>query len=173
MKKLLQLGTLFVGILVAQSAYSENYPQGQNFGYGAQQGQNFGYNAQQGQNFAGQDGPCEDQRLDDCWCLYVHYEPCYYTTKRCVEEKIPCKKRCCRYVDQYYEVDRCRYVPQYYKETKCRKVPEYYEVDDCKVCKKEVCDTHCKYVPKYYWKHVCGSEASNIGGGCATGSCSR
>lgn len=112
--------------------------------------------------YSTQDRPCEDQPMNDCWCLYVHYEPCYYNTKRCIEEKVPCKKQCCRYVPQYYEVDRCRYVPQYYKETCCRYVPQYYCVDDCKTCYKWVCDQHCKYVPQYYWKHVCGQA------GCAT-----
>lgn len=114
-----------------------------------------------------QDGCCPadcpaDAPCNDCWCLYVHYKPCYYTTQRCVEEQIPCKKTCCRYVPQYYEVQRCRQVPEYYTETCCCQVPEYYEVDDCKTCQKMVCDQHCEYVPEYYWKHICGKE------GCQT-----
>lgn len=139
MKKLFQIGALFCGILMTQFGYSQDY-----------------YPPVQGNQQCPADHPCPDQACNDCWCMYVHYEPCYYTTKRCVEEQIPCKKRCCRYVDKYCEVQRCRYVPEYYTETLCRKVPEYYDVDDCKTCKKWVCDTHCKYVPKYYWKHVCG-----------------
>jgi hypothetical protein len=101
------------------------------------------------------DHPCEDQPMGECWCLMVHYEPRYYTTQRCVEELIPCKKKCWRKVPQCYEVQRCRMVPQYYTETCTRYVDECYEVDDCKCCKKTVCDEHCEYVPCYYWKHVC------------------
>lgn len=104
-----------------------------------------------------EDHPCPDQALNDCWCLYVHYEPCYYTTQRCVEEQIPCTKKCWRKVPRYYEVKKCKMVPQYYCETRCKYENECYEVADTKCCKKVVCDTHCKYVPKYYWKHVCGN----------------
>lgn len=100
--------------------------------------------------------PAEGQSTGDCWCKMVRYKPCYYTTKRCVEEQIPCTKTCCRMVPKYYEVQRCRYVPQYYCETCCRNEPEYYQVPDCKTCKKWVCDQHCQYVPEYYWKHTCG-----------------
>lgn len=105
-----------------------------------------------------QPAPCADQPTNDCWCRYCHMEPCYYCTKRCVEEKIPCKKTCCRMVPKYTQCQRCRYVPQYYCDTVCHMEPEYYEVDDCKVCQKWVTDQHCKYVPKYYWKHVCGDK---------------
>lgn len=136
MKKLFQLGLILCGMLMSQIAFADNV-------------------AVDGQCPA--DHPCEDQPVaSECWVKYCHYEPCYYTTQRCVEEQIPCKKRCCRYVDQQYEVTKCKYVPQYYTETMCRKVPEYYDVEECKTCKKYVCDKHCKYVPKYYWKHVCG-----------------
>ena len=103
------------------------------------------------------EGPCGE--ACECWCKCVRYKPCYYTTKRCVEECIPCTKRCCRYIDKTYEVQKCRYVPEYYCETKCCKVPEYYDVQDYKTCKKWVCDRHCKYVPEYYWKHTCGENS--------------
>lgn len=109
-----------------------------------------------------EDHPCEDQPCNDCWCLYCRYEPCYYCTKRCVEEQVPCKKKCCRMCPKYYEVTRCRYVPQYYTETICRQEPEYYEVDDCKTCKRWISERHCKYVPKYYWKHTCGDQTCNV-----------
>jgi hypothetical protein len=102
--------------------------------------------------------PCGETATGECWCMYCCYEPCYYTTRRCVTEEIPCKKCCCRYVDKYFEVQKCRMVPEYYCETCCKQEPEYYEVDDCKTCEKWVCDQHCKYVPRYYWKHVCGQE---------------
>ena len=100
------------------------------------------------------DCPC-DQPTNDTYRLYVHYEPCYYSTKRCEEERIPCKKKCYRKVPRYYQVERCRMVPEKYCETVCKYETECYEVDDCKVCKKWVCDQHCKYVPKYYWKREC------------------
>lgn len=102
--------------------------------------------------------PC-DEPTGECYCMYVRHEPCYYQVPRCVEEQIPCKKKCWRYVPKYYEVERCRYVPQYYKETYCRQEPECYYVDDCKTCKKIVYDQKCQYVPKYYWKHTCGNTA--------------
>jgi|GEM_PF-1241732 len=102
------------------------------------------------------DHPCGDVKTGDCWCMYCHYEPCTYYTQRCVEEQIPCKKRCCRQVPKYYQVQRCKMVPEYYNETLCKYETEYYYVDDSKCCKKWVSDSHVKYVPKYYWKHTCG-----------------
>lgn len=106
--------------------------------------------------------PCEDQPCGECWCRYVHYKPCYYTTKRCVEEQIPCTKRCCRFVPQYYQVQRCRYVPEYYSETRCRQVPEYYDVQETRCCKKTICEPQCRYVPQFYWKRTCGDNAQGL-----------
>lgn len=101
-------------------------------------------------------GECPPDAPDGmCYCRYVHYQPRYYTTKRCVEECYTCPKKCCRYVPQYYEVKKCRYVPEYYTETHCRQVPEYYEVQECKTCKKVICEPQCEYVPTYYWKCEC------------------
>jgi hypothetical protein len=153
MKKLLQLGAILCSFLITQSLYSQN-----NGDYNNDYAANGAPAAAVAGNQGGcpEDHPCGDQAVGDCWCLYVHYEPCYYQTKRCVEEQIPCKKRCCRMVERQCEVQRCRMVPEYYTETACYQEPEYYEVDDCKTCKKWVCDQHCEYVPKYYWKHVCG-----------------
>jgi hypothetical protein len=155
MKKLFQLGAIICGLLFAQGAFADMaYNQGGNDGC------------------CQQDCPCADQAVQqDCWVKYCHMEPCYYTTCRCVEERIPCTRRCCRYVDQQYEVTKCRYVPQYYCVTCCRKVPEYYDVPDCKVCKRYVNDQHCRYVPKYYWKHVCNQCPCNDNAGCQTGGC--
>ncbi len=144
MKKFFQIGAVLCALLMSPFAYSQY----QDTAGGA------GANATNQQ--CPEDHPCEDQACNECWCLYCHYEPCYYTTKRCVEEQVPCQKKCCRYVDKYYEVQRCKYVPQYYTETLCRKEPEYYDVTEYKCCKKWVCDKQCKYVPKYYWKHICG-----------------
>ena len=136
MNKLLQLGALFCCMLFS-SAIS----------------------AQQGCCPAPQAQACCDQVCDqpagDAYRLYVHYEPCHYTTKRCVEECVPCTKKCYRKVPEYYQVERCRMVPEKYCETCCRYKTECYEVADTKTCKKWVCDQHCKYVPKYYWKHEC------------------
>lgn len=153
MKKLFLACALFLGIITAQSSFAD---QNQAYDNQSSYDSSMGGNAQYDQNCCPPDQPC-DQPLNDCWCRYVHYKPCYYTTQRCVEEKIPCKKNCVRYVPKYYQVQRCRYVPEYYNETYCRQEPEYYCVDDCKTCTKVVCDQHCKMVPEYYWKHICGN----------------
>lgn len=100
---------------------------------------------------------CGEQPTGDCVCKYVRYEPCYYNTTRCVEEQVPCTKRCCKYVPEYYQVQRCRYVPEYYCETKCRQVPQYYDVCEYKTCKKYVCEPQCTYKPVYYWKRTCNT----------------
>lgn len=148
-----------------------NYNQQNNHGYG-EPGRGYGYSNSNsnGSNWSRNDDgsysgdccpddhPCEDVACNDCWCMYCHYEPCYYNTKRCVEEQVPCKKRCCRMCPKYYEVTRCRYVPQYYTETVCCQEPEYYDVEECKTCKRWICERQCKYVPRYYWKHVCGKQ---------------
>jgi hypothetical protein len=144
-----------------------NYTQQHNYGYGESSAEGRGYGYDRGYSNNGEacsngacpaDHACEDQACNDCWSLYCHYEPCYYNVKRCVEEQVPCKKRCCRMCPKYYEVTRCRYVPQYYTETICRQEPEYYDVDDCKTCKRWICERQCKYVPQYYWKHICGKQ---------------
>lgn len=122
---------------------------------GQNQGQYRGQN--QGQANAGcpQDHACGDQEVGECWCLMVHYEPRCYTTQRCVEEQIPCTKKCWRKVPQCYEVQKCKMVPEYYTETCTKYVDECYEVPDCKTVKKMVCDEHVEYCPSYYWKHIC------------------
>lgn len=144
MKKLFQVGAFFIGILMVQGGFAMG-----NNGPGCGQ-----------ENACPPEQPCGQPV--DCWCRYVRYEPCYYCEKRCVEEQIPCKRKCTRMVPRYYEVQRCRYVPQYYKETICRNEPECYYVDECRTCKRWVSDTKCRYVPKYYWKHTCGDNS-----GCA------
>lgn len=191
MKKLFQVGAVFFSILITQVGYAQNnsvstpdaqrapavtqqnvnqsmsshYEQ-QSTGGQSDASRGFGYSRDQDGSYSGdrcpEDHPCEDVKCNDCWCLYCHYEPCYYNTKRCVEEQVPCKKRCCRMCTKYYEVTRCRYVPQYYTETVCRQEPEYYDVDDCKTCKRYICERQCKYVPQYYWKRTCGDA------GCQT-----
>lgn len=108
------------------------------------------------------EAPCSAPQggpTNECWCKYVRYEPCYYYTKRCVNENKYCTKKCTRQVPKYYEVQKCRYVPQYYTETACKYETECYDVQECIPCKKWVCDRHVKYVPKYYWKHVCGQQS--------------
>lgn len=147
MKMLFQISVVLFGLLTAGGAYAQDSsccPTTPNC-------------PPQGQNCCPADAPC-DAPTNDCWCRYVHYEPCYYQTQRCVTDQIPCQKQCCRMVPKYYQVQRCRMVPQYYCETACRMVPEYYCVPDCKYVQRMVCDTHCKYVPKYYWKHTCGDN---------------
>ena len=98
--------------------------------------------------------PC-DQPAGECYCKYVHYQACPYTTTQCVCEQVPCPRQCCRQVPQYYQVQCCRYVPEYYSVTKCRSVPEYYTVCDYKTRTKQICIPQCRYVPRFYWKQEC------------------
>lgn len=100
------------------------------------------------------DSPC-DERTGECFCRYVHYEACPYTTKRCVTETIPCSRRCCQMVPQYYPVQRCRMVPEYYTVSCCRQVPVYYDVPECKYVNRVICEPACRYCPRYYWKREC------------------
>jgi hypothetical protein len=82
MNKLFKIGAVVACLLLTQVFADDSY------GYGDQ---GYAVNAPvQGQQGCPADCPA-DQPLNDCWCLYVHYEPCYYQTKRCVEECIPCK----------------------------------------------------------------------------------
>lgn len=156
MKKLLQLGVIFCGLLMTQFGYSQDFMPSNNDGAIVADTNAEGCCAPTGEK----------------WELYACQKPCYYNDWKCVEERIPCKKRCCRYVNQEYQVQKCRYVPQYYCETKCRQVPEYYDVDDCKVCKKWVCNRCCTYKTSYQWKHVCGEAAARPASGCCpTGGC--
>jgi len=145
MRKLFYLGAVFFAVLTTQYSFSQSYD--------ADQGRS---EYEDNQAAPPADHPCGDQATGECWCLYCHYEPCYYTAQRCIQVPQYYKKKCCRMVRKNYEVKRCRMVPQYYTETVCREEPEYYCTDECKMCEKVVCDRKCKYVPKYYWKHVCG-----------------
>jgi len=151
---------------------------GQSYGGPSYGGQSYGGPAYGGgQSFGGgdagnccpEDHACADQPVGDCWCLMCHYEPCYYNDWQCCDDTEMCKKRCCRYVPRYYQVQKCRYVPQYYCETKCCQEPEYYDVDYCKPCKKWVCCKKCRYVCKYYYKHTCGDP--NCTTPCPTNNC--
>lgn len=182
MKKLIFAGLVLCGLFAAQHSYSDevvsssmgnpgqfanqeqSYSQGADAQYWSHDGRrwNDGQCPIQGCDEPRADHACADTQTGDCWCKYVHYEPCYYYTKRCVTENKYCTKKCCRQVPKYYQVQRCRYVPQYYCETCCKMCPEYYDVQECIPCQKWVCDRHCKYVPRYYWKHVCGQA------GCPT-----
>jgi len=137
MKKILTLSAMFFGLLMTQYGYA-------------------------------QDSACcpEEKPVGECYCLYARYEPCYSNCWKCVEEQVPCTKKCCRMVPKYYECQKCRYVPQYYTETRCKYVPEYYNVEECKTSKKWVCEKKCTYVPKYYWKHSC-QPTCDASVGCA------
>lgn len=125
MKKMLQIGAFLCGLLLVQSGFAQ---------YAAPNGGAYQVSEcpTQFSDRCPEDHPHPDQPCGDCYCLMVHYEPCYYTTQRCVEEQVPCKKQCVRYVDKYYDCQRCRMVPEYYTETYCQKCPECYEVDDCR-----------------------------------------
>ncbi len=198
MKKFILAGLVLCGLFVAQHSYSQdtssntsgsmynatttdvaqgNVVQGSTQGsdaqYWSQDGRrwNSGQCCVQGYDEPRADHACADQPTGECWCMYCHYEPCYYYTKRCVTENKYCTKKCCRQVPQYYQVQRCRYVPQYYCETCCKYCPEYYDVQECIPCQKWVCDRHCKYVPRYYYKHVCGQPSCTTP--CPSGACGR
>lgn len=97
--------------------------------------------------------PCPTE-CGPCWYLCEGYEPSYRTVAKCVEDKIPYKRQCCRYVDKFYEVPRCRFVPEYYTETVCKTELEYFEVEDCRTEKRWVYDQECTLVPKCYWKNA-------------------
>lgn len=156
MKQLVKLSLVLCGLSLAASAYSQScfdQPQAPLEG-------TYVVNAPNACCDTRADAPC-DQPVNDCWCRYVHWQPVYYKTARCVEEQVPCEKTCCRMVPKYFEVQRCKYVPEYYTETYCRYEPEYYCVPDCKTSYKTVYDQHCKYVPQYYWKHSCGDNSCN------------
>ncbi len=168
MNKFLVIGAFLLSLVAGHNVEASGYNYGYGRGYSNQGYSNQGYSnyntGYYNRGYAGSgcgtnaccEPACCEQPCNDCYCRFVRYEACPYTTKRCVEECIPCKKKCWRMVPQYYEVQRCRYVPQYYTETCCRQVRECYEVDDVKVCKRVICEPQCRYVPKYYWKRVCG-----------------
>lgn len=122
------------------SRYDNNMMNGQNYDMEAQ-GADCG-------------APCE-KPMNDCYCLYCKYEPCYYNKTHCNYVPKYTYKKCCRYVPQYYEKKCCRYVPQYYTQTCCRQVPQYYYTCQCHYVPKYTCEKCCKYVPKYYYKHTC------------------
>ncbi len=131
-----------------------------------------------------------DEACGECYCKYVKYEQRCCYKKRCVEECIPCTKRCCKYVPEKYDVQKCRYVPQYYtvQVQKCRYVPEYYCEQKCryvpqyhnetyyKTCKKTICEPEYTNVPTYYWKRECKQPCAAPScpapkAGCASGRC--
>jgi hypothetical protein len=142
------------------SGYSQDF---QNNGY-SQDFQNDGYQQanfqQEGVVEGEQNRPCE-RPAGECWCKWVKYEPCYSTTYKCCEERIPCTRKCYRRVPCYYQVKCCRMVPQYYCKTCCRYKTECYDVPDCKICKKMVPCRHCKWIPRCYWKKSCEPTCGN------------
>lgn len=95
---------------------------------------------------------------DGCYELFVHYEPCCYKKNYCVEDQVPCQRRCLRYVDRYYEVRRYRYVPEYYNVTIMQREPEYYYEQDSQPVLRTVEQFEYGCIPQYYWKPVCPSE---------------
>ncbi len=156
MKKLFIIGASLLSIFTAQGAFAGCCGTSAcgDVGYGG------GNDCGACQSDCG--SPC-DQPTNNCYCQYVRYQPYYYSTKRCVQECVPCSKKCCRWVPQYYQVQRCRYVPEYYCETRCKQVCEYYDVPDCKYYNRVICEPQCTYIPQYYWKYSCGN---NCGTGC-------
>lgn len=178
---------------------SQSYRNGQSNNYGNSQGELNG-NSQQMRNInevnASSTGYYEPGEVDPnceyrsgpcvCYCPVTTFKPRYYTVKRCVQEPYCEYKRCCRYVPKYTEKQCCKMVPQYYTQTYCQYVPEYYSVPVEKCRTRVVCEQKCCYVPCTYMKktcvdcppadcvaRVCGSAASEEGGGCPGGMCAR
>lgn len=166
MKKMLQLGAFACALSIGQYGYTQEGPDDANFYGNAYNGEgDFQGNGGGGNGGGGGDANC-DQPTGLCYCLYRHDEPCYYNCWRCVEDKKYCKKKCCRYVPQSYQVTHCRYVPKYECETRCRYVPETYYVDECIPCKRWVCDRKCTYKPRYYYKRTCCNPSAEPNNCC-------
>lgn len=150
MKKLLQIAILLGGFFITGHCFAAG-------GYaGSFQGS--GYASQP----SGSDCCPVDQPTGECWCRFVHYQPCPYKTWQCVNEPVYYCKTNCRKVPQYYQVQKCRYVPSYYCETKCRYVPEYYQTQHCTYRKKYLCEEKCRYIPRYYIKKVCANPCPAV-----------
>ncbi|QLH35308.1 MAG: hypothetical protein HWD61_03415 [Parachlamydiaceae bacterium] len=112
MKKLIFAGLVLCGLFAAQHSYSDevvsssmgnpgqfanqeqSYSQGADAQYWSHDGRrwNDGQCPIQGCDEPRADHACADTQTGDCWCKYVHYEPCYYYTKRCVTENKYCTK---------------------------------------------------------------------------------
>ena len=133
------------------------------------------------------DHPIENYTING-WTLYVRYIPCYYTTRRCVREQVPDKKRLCSraitkfrmkehvdYVPEYstalllsdepnssgnYAMDTMSLCPEKHPGIEAYEDLEYYEVMDYKIRYKWVNEQQCKIVPEYYWKQVNGTSCA-------------
>ncbi len=151
---------LFLSVLMCVFAVSSTYaqsPYDRDYGYDqhdSRAGANGEYAGQTSCSYNPQCPP-QEKAMNDCYCLYCRYEPCYYNKWHCSYVPKYTYKKCCRYVPQYYQKQCCRYVPQYYSQTYCHQVPQYYYTRQCKYESKYNCERCCRYVPKYYYKHVC------------------
>lgn len=147
---------------------------GRGYGYGAGYGTSipaYSYGSEGGYSDVAGDasGACCERPCGDCYCLYCKYIPEYYNVQKCCYVPQYCYKKCCRYCPQYYQQQCCRYVPQYYCKTCCRYCPQYYYTCDCNYCPQYYCEKRCRYKPCYYYKHTCAPTGCD--NACANGQC--
>lgn len=97
----------------------------------------------------GEVNPCVEYQSGPCvaYCPVTRFKPKYYCEKKCIQEPYTVKKKCCRYVPQYFTKQYCRYVPEYYTRTFCRQVPEYYCVNETRYRTRYVTEQKCCYLP--------------------------
>lgn len=108
------------------------------------------------------DAAPEDQALDDCYCLNVHYRPCYYYTTEV--SYIPKYQylRCCRFIPEQYNVTRCKEETENYSVMRCKYVEEPYYVTRCRIIKEPYYVTRCKmHSEAYYEPRFCYCEKYN------------
>lgn len=155
-KKILFFATLMVAMLSLNCLSAQNYVR------------NLDAN-DNGVYEEGEVDACQEYVCGPARCTYpvTRFKKCSYCTKRCVCDPYCVKKKCCRYVNQYYTKQHCRYVPQYYTKTYCRKVPQYYCVEQTRYRKRYITDTHCYYKPYRYCKTTCCDMNPCPGGECA------
>lgn len=105
----------------------------------------------------GEVDPCQEYRCGPAKCTYpvTKFKKKNYCTKRCVKEPYTVRKKCTRYVPQYYTKKHYKYIPQYYTKTYCRQVPECYYTTETRYRTKVVSDEHCCYEPYTYCKTSC------------------
>src|SRR2546423_693136 len=117
MKKICMFLSIMMCAFVA-SSYAQPYDGGQYDGgqydggqYDGGQQYDGGYagGGYAGDGYASGDANCgqpcapSEKPMNDCYCLYCKYEPCYYNKWHCNYCPKYTYKKCCRYVPQYYQ----------------------------------------------------------------------
>lgn len=167
MKNALQIGVIFCGMLLAQSAFAAYHSSERYLDYrysddnrdmGLRRNVSTGFGVfnrggggvddgsySNGDSYSGGDmgesyvgGGSDDQCCAPC------EQPCG-----------PCYCMYVRYNPCYYNTYRCVEEPRYYTKRCCRQVPKYYQVQRCKYIPQYYCDTCCKMCPEYYDVQEC------------------